>query len=803
MNTLPAFSACYRFDDTDFIVKNLVTAPGDTLLAEALPPATTPVPGALPVAIKYSPQLGTRVFMLSGRNLSISDSSGSTPLGTLHADFLTLADTGSRLIFMTKLGPWIVDYDLSTDKINVIGERPVYPSISFRAVSRPALSSRVPQVTFNGSYTHWAGPLDESDRRALAASVTDACDRCFTAAAADDCYAAPVLAWYHLLDAQGRVLYRSSPVLVEPDGFDSPLSCDVNVNQSGGSYISTANASLSVPVFGLTVVVPPRDSSDWRDAVRARVFWSRPLSRSRVNSPLDMTFAGTSAAPVLRLSIPQNPGFGSMVMGLLDRIEEKDCDSCVIDLSYFSGVASQESVYAIGPSKVMSAALCDSYLRAISTRNPSAGAMLRWAAPHAFSAATACVDGDMVTWGDITPLNALPQGVSAWATAVAASEPWSALVRVTIASDDGGDDEILSFEESGSANAPVKLSQLISYPHPAARLIEIEIARPSGTTRLTLPLTPGVSSSAAILANLATLATPSSPSAAIKVRRNFRRHPGLILSALFADPLAPVSALEATPGTIAVITPASRSSSSWDFARRHLYIFGSAGIHAVAVSAAMKAVSAHLIDSRSVVSARHVAWSPDGVYALSGRNLLSVGGSRAKVVADSVSASAIGWCGSTGRLYCVTGATLLRVRSPDGSWHSSVLPGSAQYSVIGDGHRLLLCSATHILAPPGVPASQVDVRWQRRLRLARSGVPLALRGVEVHLVSSSAQLTVSLYGDNGSRCLSLIASVEVDGSVDAPLLLPVIFPCPFIYFSVSVEGTVAAGSELSAVNLVY
>lgn len=127
---------------------------------------------------------------------------------------------------------------------------------------------------------------------------------------------------------------------------------------------------------------------------------------------------------------------------------------------------------------------------------------------------------------------------------------------------------------------------------------------------------------------------------------------------------------------------------------------GSAGIHAVAVSAAMKAVSAHLIDSRSVVSARHVAWSPDGVYALSGRNLLSVGGSRAKVIADSVSTSAIGWCGSTGRLYCVTGATLLRVRSPDGSWHSSVLPGSAQYSVIGDGHRLLLCSATHILAPP-------------------------------------------------------------------------------------------------------
>lgn len=109
-------------------------------------------------------------------------------------------------------------------------------------------------------------------------------------------------------------------------------------------------------------------------------------------------------------------------------------------------------------------------------------------------------------------------------------------MRVTIASDDGSDDEILSFEESGSANAPVKLSQLISYPHPAARLIEIEITRPSGTSRLTLPLTPGVSSSAAISSS--NLFVPASqPSAAILVRRNFRRHPGLILSALFCRPV--------------------------------------------------------------------------------------------------------------------------------------------------------------------------------------------------------------------------------------------------------------------------
>lgn len=801
--SLPALSPCYHFDNPDFTVKNLVSAQGDALVAEALPTATPLLRGATPVAIKYSPRLGNRIFMLSGRNLSVTDSSGTTSLGTLHGDFLTVADTGARLIFMTTLGAWILDYDTANDKISVIGARPVYPAISFRAEKSAARTAQVAPVTFKGSYTHWRGPLAEADLKAVSDAVADACNRCFIAAGHTGAYAAPVLAWYHLLDAQGRVVHRSSPVFVEPEGADAALQCDIPVNHADGSYVSTVAASLAVGSFEVSAVIAPAGGdSDWRDAVTAQVFCSRPLSRQDLSAGVTVTFAGTAAAPVLRVAIPRHPGYDSMITGLIDRLDEKDCDTYFIDLKGSGGEAGKEHATLLRPLRVMSAERCTAGMRDILARKPSADMMLRRSAPHGFSATTVCVDGDMVTWGDITTLRALPQRVSAWATAVAPAEPWSAVIRVTL---DHGDDaeEILSYEESGAANAPVKLSPLLSYPHPSARLIEIEITRPAATTRLSVPLLPTAGGSAACVMTSSGGTTGSDVTLLPVVRRIARRHPGLIIAAHSTDPLSPTSMLEATTGSIVAITPASRSSSSWDFARRHLYLFGSGGIHAVAVSSALKAVSAHLIDSRSVASGSHVAWTPEGVYAVSARNLLCVGGSRAKVVAEGVNAGAIGWCGANSRLYCIAGATSVTVRSHDGSWHTAPLPGTASYSITGDGHRLLLHSATHMVAPPEVATSPVDIRWERRLRLSRRGAPLAISGVEVHLVSTGARLVIGLYGDNGSRTPSLIASAEVDGELSAPVLLPVIFPCPFFYFTVRIEGMLTPGSRLTEVNLIH
>ncbi len=806
-NILPALSACYRFNDTDFIVRNLASAPGDALVAEALPAATPRLSGSLPVAIKYSPRLGSRIFMLSGRNLSIVDSRGAVPLGTLHADFLTVADIGSRLVFMTAEGPWIVDYDLATDDVSVIGARPLYPAISFRVTDTAIYSRRVQPVTFKGGYTHWSGPLDEADRNALTVAVSDACDRCCADAAVDCRFTAPVLAWYHLLDASGNVLYRSSPVLVEPDDAAVMPSCDMNVSQSGGTYLSAAATSLSVRAFSVKAVIPALPDADWHGAVRVRFFWSAPLDRIDSSAPVDTLFAGTSAKPVLRLTMPQRLRYDSLVTGLVDRLREGDCDTCCIGLHAHESRHGSSEYISIDPSRKFTPDMGYSYIHNILRRKPSADAMLRWAAPHSFSATTACVDGDMLVWGGISPVNSLPQSVSAWATAVAADEPWSAVVRVTVEPEDGGDPEILSYEEGGAGDAPVRLSRLISYPHPRARLIEIEVTRRSGTTRLSVPLSPSPAASLAFAMTPggATLGNPlaagESPLLPVILRKE-RRQGGLVLSALAFDPLTPLSSIVASKGSVVAITPASRSSSAWDFARRHLYLFGSGGIHALAVSSAMRSVSAHLIDSRQVESGLHVAWSPDGVYALSGGDLLRVRGSRAETVADSVTARAVGWCGATGRLYCSSAGGSVMVRSPDGSWHSCGLPGSSSYSLIADGQRLLLYSDTHMVELPGGATTAPEVFWMRRLRLARRSVTLAIRGVEVHLSSPAAKVTIGLYGDNGSRVPRLITSVDVDGEVAAPILLPVIFPCPFLYFTVKLEGTLAPGSLLTALHLI-
>lgn len=87
--------------------------------------------------------------------------------------------------------------------------------------------------------------------------------------------------------------------------------------------------------------------------------------------------------------------------------------------------------------------------------------------------------------------------------------------------------------------------------------------------------------------------------------------------------------------------------------------------------------------------------------------------------------------------------------------------------------------------------------------LARGGVPQAIRYVEVHMSSPAARLTIGLYGDNGSAVTRLITSVDVEGEITAPVVLPVIFPCPFIYFSLKIEGSLAPASLITAVKLIH
>ena len=798
---LPSLS-CRRYSDTGFIVRNLAPGVDGALSPQPVPESSHMLPGTRPVAIKHSPRLGTRLFMLSGRNLSVTDSSGSVPVGTLHGDFLSVADTGSRLVFMTSEGPWTVDYDLATDNVSVRGNTPLYPSIAFHASAVTASESTVRPVTFKGTYTHWAGPLDPLDADALTGEMRGAVDRCFAAALAEGRYPAPVLVWYHLLDAAGSVVHRSSPVLVEPEPAAGRLSCEIPVSRSGSAYAATSPSALSLPSFTLNVVVPAAEASAWGDAVTVKVFRSRPLPEVDVTAPFAATFAGTSSSPVLRLSVPPFRRYDSVVTGFLDTLREEDCDTFVINLDPGSGAARRVALPP-GNATSMTAAVAD--MRTAARRIPSTDVLAGVAPPHSFSAAASCVDGDMTVWGDITPLSALPQGVSAWATAVASAEPWSAVVRVTIATDTG-EPEILSLEESGAGNAPLQLSRLISYPHPSARLIEIEITRPSGVTRLSLPLTPYGSVAAAM--NRGTSSTGDTLSAGATplkpvTRRRRRRQRGLMLTALSSSPLTPLSALTATSGTIVAVTPASRSSSAWDFARRHLYLFGSGGIHAVAVSSAMKSVSAHLIDSRAVTAAAHVARSPDGVYALSAGNLLLVKGSRAELVDDRVTAGRIGWSGADGSLYCTSGVAAVTVRSPDGSWHTRELPGTSEYAMTGDGNRLVVYSGSRFITLPSARAESAAVYWKRRLMLARGGVPQAIRCVEVHMSSPAARLTIGLYGDNGSAVTRLITSVDVEGEITAPVVLPVIFPCPFIYFSLKIEGSLAPGSLITAVKLIH
>ncbi len=767
----------------------------DGALASVAPPRRVTLIGAgTPVAVSRSADGRAAVFMLSGRRLSVFAAGDVTPLGTLPGDFLCCADTGRRIIFMTSAGPWTVE--CAAGVYTVLGGEPRFPAVGFRAVDAGTFSATTRQVALTGSYPRWSGPLAKADRRLMTDALLGAYRECVAAAGASSSFVAPVLAWYRVLDADGVTLYRSQPVMLAPAVAASSAAVDVTVARVGESYSSAGASRVTARAFAVAVTAPSPDSSEWgKRAAALEVYVTPPLDAVDFTGDAGAVFASSTASEgVLRLSFPQFPDMGSRVAALLDRIEAVGVPAARF-VSPFQGGISPVAGTVV---KISAGAAADPL-----TVQKNYAALFRRAAPespgewggyHSFAARAACVTGDMVTWADITPVHALPQGVGASAVTVSPGKAWSAVTRVTIGCGAGGE-ELLSVEESGTGNAPLTLSPLVAYPHPAAVRMDVEVTCADGVARLSLPLvptpcgtmacymSPGVSPVALTFVKDVT-SQPLTPA----LRRVPLRRCGCLLTTSVISPMEVESAVEVSQAPVVAVTPAVRSAAAWDFARRHLYAFGLGGIHAVAVSGGRTAVSSHPVDPRPVESAAAVAWSPGGVYVAASGQLLRLAGTRTEVVAGRFAADAIGWCGADNSLHLISGGCDRMVMSAGGAWYSAPAADRRGCSLISGGGAVLLSDGESVadvaVAEEGRP---VPILFYRRVS---AGSPAAVKAVECSLRATGASLTLSLCGDNGSGHPHLIASMDVDGDVNAPLVLPVIFPCPFIFFTVSLSGIV-------------
>lgn len=290
---------------------------------------------------------------------------------------------------------------------------------------------------------------------------------------------------------------------------------------------------------------------------------------------------------------------------------------------------------------------------------------------HSFTAQCATTSGSTVVWGNITPIRFNGYPLTAFA-ATTKDGQWRAATKITFANGD----EAVVWQSSGSGGAPDMLSPFISYPAGDAVKMTIILSRPDGkVVKCVLPLTPSPDGTFAyylhhtltpfaIKDELVSFVMPA------EKRKSLSRQNAVAVADI-RSPLAVTVEATVSQGVIHALTPAVRSSSSWDFARSHLYAFSSGGIYAVSVNARRDRLSSHILDPREVSSPHGVTTSADAVIAVASGDLIAITGSRAKTLERATGFSSIGWGRVHNELWCADSSGAVSVRALDkGNCHT-------------------------------------------------------------------------------------------------------------------------------------
>lgn len=653
-----------------------------------------------------------------------------------------------------------------------------YPPLSFVAVAKRAFTGTTQsrQLSGDADYLHWSGPMADSDVQTLRGDIRSMYLHLGDLALGAGYYIQPVMAWYKILDAEGSVLYRSVPVIVGTglQGAEAFMSDVVR----GGSVTATG-FKMSLEGFRLGFIVPDA-GGDYSDAVALEIMVTPMLNMLSLAADADVSMGRNDGAETVIARMAKLAEAPLMVASVLDRLDEVSNVAVRIVRPFAGGITGVPgSVVAVSVIRESGVAReSDVLLKRLRGKVRSVNRFIAESTvPHGFNADVAVRIGDMMVYGAVCPLHRRPPRLSDIAVGCVPSSAYTALVRVTSVGADGAE-EVLSTSDGRLSMAPEELSPLIAYPLPNAVRMEIQVSTADGGVRrvIDLPLrpTPDGTMSYYLAPDLKPVAVESGVMVSVPllpVDSPFgAKRGGLLAVSSIDEPFALRSCIDICGGDIVAVTSASRSSSAWDFARRHLYLFSTSGVYSAAVNASCTLTSAHLISPLPVVEPAHASYSPEGVYFLSGGSLFRVAGSRIEAVMPDIGAEALAWSLEHGWLWCrMTDGAYLAVTA-DGRW-SAVQPEHA-------GH----------------------IRWRRRLALDGMS-PAPLRRLRWLMSGSDVSLDVAVRGDNGcgQNAVDLLA-LHVAGSICSPVKSAV-WARPFRYLTVEVSGTVAGDFRLGELLL--
>lgn len=725
----------------------------------------------------------TMMLLLSGTDLyslliddpEHLDEGVLTHVATLDAVPHCVTHATGVVYLMIDDGAFRVDYDEQSGEWTALGVMPQFPGVRITAANLTPFSATVEARQLTGSYRHWQGSLTTADLNNLTADLLDAYSRLKNDAATAGFFLQPVLARYHLFDGSDNLLYSSSPMMVSaPDGFQ----CVDKLTLTTADFATLDSYALTATGYRLEVQAEAFTGSPWAGVV-ARV----EVEVTPILDPID-----TAASAQCRLeSVDASMGHVVVYMpgASVTMVATAAPRMAMIRkaLATFGNVALPLATFA-NPFR--------SGIAATWLSPPTHPAAAIIATAQRFTARCVRNSGDVVAWGNVSMLRPFPPSIAEIAAECDAStDYWRGCVSVTFSS---GEERVV-WSGDGEGAAPVGLSPLLCYP--SADAVEMTVAVVCGDrcVRQSFPLTPLAGTDYAYYLDASLAPVPLTTEASSYIVPSQYSVPRLLRGSVAVSSLAAPLLLTATrviaDGDVVALTPAVRSSSSWDFARTHLYAFSTSGIYATSINASRTIVAAQVLDSRRVTDEKAVAYTGAGVYAVASGDFIAIVGSKSVVVRHGVSLSHLAWDSEGGMLWGVDnihGVMRLYDLELKREMTTDATAGTELYSA---GGLLLLADGSTLSAVNYSSVATREVQWRRTIHLPDPRQRLTTATFFLSASHFDGAISIRAHGGAGDAYSYPVATFIVKGEVNAPIGVTLVAP-PRPYITIDVTAAVAS-----------
>ena len=727
---------------------------------------------------------GLIVYSLVIDQHSFSDTpSQPTLITTLQAEPSCAVNADNSVFLMIPNGAYRIDYDADTNHWTDLGIMPPLPTLEIEATNLTDFSVTVPPISLAGDYTHWRGTLNKADLSTLSSQLLNAYTQLSHDTFAAGFFLQPVLARYHLLDAKGNTLFTSQPTMLSaPSGFQ----CVDLLTLSTNDFKTINSFNLSAIGYQIGVSSQLLDNSPWAEVVA-----SASIEVSPMLDPIN-----TNVSAQCRLdAIDTSQGNIAVYMpgASVTMIPATDYRRDIIKLAIatFESSASELALFPHPYSTKLPSQPLTPQSHIVNARH---------AASLPFSAQTAITMGDVILWGDVSPLRpyapALPTFV---ASKKIDSGFWRGCVSVTFTSGD----ERMVWSGSGNNNCPLLINPLLSYPCDDASEITISISCGGSIVSQSFPLTPLPGSNCAIYLHhsLKPFAITTATDMYIVPSQHSIPHlnHGNIAVSQLSDPFNILTTQHIDCGDIVAITPAVRSTSSWDFARTHAYAFTTTGTFAISINAARNTISAHIIDNRHIINKNMTATANNAVYAIASGDLISITGSRSTTLKRNIEASAIAWDNNLHFLWCHNGDSTahlfdfdLKVETTCDTPSSSQIFSACGTLLISDGNTVKISNNTN--------NTSIPVKWQRSVFIDSPRHRIINATFFTSATNFNGSISIRAHSGAGTENSYPLTTLNIKGAINAPIPIKIIAPHR-PYIDISINANVSTDFNLHNILL--